>query len=69
MFQVAYVVITMGNSPRPGVWALERSVDNGTTWEAWQYFAGNNRECSRFFGVYSYESRDPKKISTDDEVR
>ena len=59
----------MANSPRPGVWVLERSVDNGTTWQPWQYFAGNNRECQKFFGVYSFESRDPKVISSDDEVR
>ena len=30
-FQVAYVVVTMADSPRPGVWALEKSMDNGTT--------------------------------------
>ena len=59
----------MANSPRPGVWVLERSVDNGTTWQPWQYFAGNNRECQKFFGVYSFESRDPKVINSDDEVR
>lgn len=39
LFQVAYVLIKMGNSPRPGVWVLERSVDNGETYTPWQYFA------------------------------
>ena len=58
----------MSNSPRPGVWALERSTDHGATWNPWQYFAGNDRECQRFFGVYSYEGRDPKVIRSDDEV-
>jgi hypothetical protein len=36
---VAYVFIKMANSPRPGVWVLERSVDNGVTYQPWQYFA------------------------------
>lgn len=29
----------MGNSPRPGVWVLERSADHGQTYHPWQYFA------------------------------
>jgi laminin alpha 3/5 len=36
---VAYVFIKMANSPRPGVWVLEKSVDNGITYKPWQYFA------------------------------
>jgi laminin alpha 3/5 len=36
---VAYVFIKMANSPRPGVWVLEKSVDNGITYQPWQYFA------------------------------
>ncbi len=38
--QVAYVVVTMADSPRPGVWALEKSMDGGKTWKPWQFFAG-----------------------------
>ncbi len=57
------MVVTMANSPRPGVWALERSVDNGTTWEPWQYFAGNDAECQKYFGMYA---DDP--IVEDDQV-
>jgi hypothetical protein len=38
-FHVAYVFIKMANSPRPGVWVLEKSVDNGITYQPWQYFA------------------------------
>ena len=68
LFQVAYVVVTMANSPRPGVWALERSIDNGQTWQPWQYFAGNNMECYKHFNMYSFESRDPKMFNSDDEV-
>jgi laminin alpha 3/5 len=37
---VAYVVVTMADSPRPGVWALEKSIDGGKNYKPWQYFAG-----------------------------
>jgi len=30
-YQVAYVIIKTGNAPRPGTWALEKSVDGGKT--------------------------------------
>ncbi|XP_021350179.1 laminin subunit alpha-like isoform X1 [Mizuhopecten yessoensis] len=50
-FHVAYVFIKMANSPRPGVWALERSVDNGQTWKPWQYFADTPSDCNKFFSV------------------
>lgn len=38
-FHVAYVYIKMANTPRPGVWVLEKSADNGVTYQPWQYFA------------------------------
>ncbi len=63
IFQVAYVVVTMANSPRPGVWALERSVDHGDTWQPWQYFAGNDAECQKYFGMHANEP-----IVEDDQV-
>ncbi|CAL4059747.1 unnamed protein product, partial [Meganyctiphanes norvegica] len=63
LFQVAYVLIKMGNSPRPGVWALERSTDNGETYTPWQYFADNDGECERLFGADSIGS-----IKKDDDV-
>ena len=53
----------MNNSPRPGVWVLERSVDNGTNWQPWQYFAGSDMDCLRFFNV-----RANQFITTDDQV-
>lgn len=62
-FQVAYVVVTMANSPRPGVWALERSTDGGVNWQPWQYFAGNDFECQKYFGLHANE-----KIVRDDQV-
>ena len=62
-FQVAYVVVTMANSPRPGVWALEKSNDRGQNWQPWQYFAGNDVECQKYFGIHADE-----KITRDDQV-
>ncbi|XP_050541070.1 laminin subunit alpha [Daktulosphaira vitifoliae] len=62
-FHVAYVVVKMGNSPRPGVWVLERSADHGQTYQPWQYFADNLADCESFFGKDSI-----KPISSDDSV-
>jgi len=42
VFQVAYVIIKAANSPRPGNWILEKSID-GFNWEPWQFFAISNR--------------------------
>ena len=60
---MAYVFITMGNSPRPGVWSLERSTDNGKTWNTWQNFADSQGDCQLFF-----QQPASKKPTTDDEV-
>ncbi|XP_076315805.1 laminin subunit alpha-like [Tachypleus tridentatus] len=49
-FHVAYVFIKMGISPRPGVWALERSTDGGKTYQPWQYFADTPGDCVQYFG-------------------
>ena len=65
-FQVAYVVVTMADSPRPGVWALEKSMDNGKTWTAWQYFASNDAECQKYFGIHAHRQGD--RIESDDQV-
>ena len=65
-FQVAYVFITMANSPRPGVWALDKSIDNGKTWKPWQYFAGNDVECQKYFGIHAI--RRGERIKRDDQV-
>ncbi|KAK3796923.1 hypothetical protein RRG08_032228 [Elysia crispata] len=50
-FHVAYVFIKMANSPRPGVWVLERSVDFGKTWKPWQYFADTPSDCINRFNT------------------
>ncbi|GFT24279.1 laminin subunit alpha [Trichonephila clavipes] len=52
-FHVAYVFIKMGNSPRPGVWILERSTDYGETYQPWQYFADTKADCLINFGQES----------------
>jgi laminin alpha 3/5 len=61
--QVAYVWIQMANSPRPAVWALDRSTDLGQTWQPWQYFAESPAQCEQYFGL---ESLQP--IIDDDNV-
>ena len=61
--KVAYVQVTMNNSPRPGIWVLEKSVDHGQTWQPWQYFAGNDLDCNRYFNV-----RADMPITRDDQV-
>ena len=67
-FHVAYVFIKMANSPRPGVFALERSTDYGKTWDAWQYFADTYSDCATFFGEHFEDSitRDDSVICTTD---
>ena len=62
-FHVAYVIIKAANSPRPGVWALERSVDGGKTYTPWHYFASSAGECRQYFGVDPY-----LPIQADDTV-
>uniref|UniRef100_A0A146MHL0 Laminin subunit alpha n=2 Tax=Lygus hesperus TaxID=30085 RepID=A0A146MHL0_LYGHE len=62
-FHVAYVIIKMGISPRPGLWVLERSADNGKTYKPWQYFAETVSDCEHYFGAASLEL-----ITKDDSV-
>lgn len=60
---MAYIYIKMANSPRPGVWALEKSINYGQTFQPWQYFADTPSDCYNFFNVTSN-----RKISRDDDV-
>lgn len=62
-FHVAYVYVKMANSPRPGLWVLEKSKDYGKTWSPWQYFSDTANDCLTYFGVDSY-----KPITRDDSV-
>ncbi len=65
VFQVAYVIIKCGPSPRPGNWVLERSVD-GHAWAPWQFFAISDDECWHTFGVEP--TRGKPKYSRDEQV-
>lgn len=65
LFHVAYIFIKMGNSPRPGVFAVERSVDGGATWKPWQYFADTINDCYHFFGK---ERQFVTSLTKDDDV-
>lgn len=62
-FHVAYVYVRMGNSPRPGLWILEKSKDYGKTWSPWQYFSDSASDCLTYFGVDSH-----RPIIRDDSV-
>ncbi|XP_055088114.1 laminin subunit alpha-2 isoform X4 [Periophthalmus magnuspinnatus] len=68
VFQIAYIIIKAANSPRPGNWVLERSID-GVTFEPWQYYAITDTECLTRFninprtGIPSY-TRDDEVICT-----
>ncbi|XP_017881365.1 laminin subunit alpha [Ceratina calcarata] len=62
-FHVAYVYVKMANSPRPGLWVLEKSKDYGKTWSPWQYFSDTVNDCLTYFGVDSH-----KPITRDDSV-
>ncbi|XP_055884413.1 laminin subunit alpha-like isoform X2 [Biomphalaria glabrata] len=63
-FHVAYVYIMMANSPRPGVWVLERSIDFGKTWQPWQYFADTPSDCLNFFNTSADEP-----LTRDTQIR
>ncbi|XP_032440521.1 laminin subunit alpha-2 isoform X2 [Xiphophorus hellerii] len=65
VFQVAYVIIKAANSPRPGNWILERSID-GVTFEPWQYYAITDTECLTRFNINPRTG--PPSYTRDDEV-
>lgn len=64
-YQVEYVIVKAGPSPRPGSWVLERSLD-GDTWRPWQYFAVTDDECWSRFGVRPAPHN--SNFQTDSEV-
>ncbi|VDK75274.1 unnamed protein product [Litomosoides sigmodontis] len=66
-FHVAYVWIQMANSPRPGSWVLERSIDGGETYMPWQYFAETPAECDRIM-INLLENRPGKHNFSHSEV-
>ncbi|KAI2652405.1 Laminin subunit alpha-2 [Labeo rohita] len=65
VFQIAYVILKAANSPRPGNWVLERSLD-GETYTPWQYYAITDTECITRFNVVPRTG--PPSYIHDDEV-
>ncbi|MGH0134036.1 UNVERIFIED_CONTAM: hypothetical protein FKN15_022884 [Acipenser sinensis] len=65
VFQVAYIIIKAANSPRPGNWILERSMD-GIEFQPWQYYAISDTECLTRYNVTPRIG--PPTYKRDDEV-
>uniref|UniRef100_UPI00398EB503 laminin subunit alpha-1 n=1 Tax=Pristiophorus japonicus TaxID=55135 RepID=UPI00398EB503 len=65
VFQVAYVIIKAANSPRPGNWVLERSID-GVEFTPWQYYATSDTECLTRYNIGPRIG--PPTYKRDDEV-
>lgn len=65
IFQVAYVIIKAANSPRPGNWILERSLD-GVNFQPWQYYAISDTECLTRYNITPRFG--PPTYKRDDEV-
>ncbi|XP_060085671.1 laminin subunit alpha-2-like [Ylistrum balloti] len=65
VYHVAYIIVKAANSPRPGNWILEKSVD-GINFEPWQYFARSNKECYRAYGIRATRGR--PRYTRDNEV-
>ncbi|XP_075940171.1 laminin subunit alpha-2 [Anarhichas minor] len=65
VFQIAYMILKAANSPRPGNWVLERSID-GVTFDPWQYYAITDTECLTRFDINPRTG--PPSYTRDDEV-
>ncbi|XP_054830970.1 laminin subunit alpha-2 [Eublepharis macularius] len=65
VFQIAYVIVKSANSPRPGNWVLERSLD-GTDYQPWQYHAITDTECLTRYNIPPRTG--PPSYAKDDEV-
>ncbi|XP_062236101.1 laminin subunit alpha-1 [Platichthys flesus] len=65
IFQVAYIIIKAANSPRPGNWILERSLD-GVTFDPWQFYAISDTECLTRYNITP--RRGPPTYKSDTEV-
>lgn len=65
MFQIAYVIVKAANSPRPGNWILERSLD-GVDYQPWQYYAITDTECLTRYNIHPRPG--PPSYAKDDEV-
>ncbi|CAH8640896.1 unnamed protein product [Dicrocoelium dendriticum] len=48
VYQIVYVLLRMGDSPRPANWILERSLD-GENYKPWAFFAESEYDCRRLY--------------------
>nr|VZI45611.1 unnamed protein product [Spirometra erinaceieuropaei] len=48
VYQIVFVILRMGDSPRPANWILEKSID-GITFEPWVFFAETAEACRRLY--------------------
>ncbi|CAH8616947.1 unnamed protein product [Schistosoma rodhaini] len=48
VYQIVYVLLRMGDSPRPANWILERSVD-GEVYHPWVFFAKTEYDCKKLY--------------------
>lgn len=65
-YQVTYVIMRAGISPRPGNWILERSTD-GKLFKPWQYFAVTDEECWTQYGILASPAS-PMFVSDSDVI-
>ncbi|XP_012788306.2 laminin subunit alpha-2 [Sorex araneus] len=65
VFQIAYVIVKAANSPRPGNWILERSLDD-VEYKPWQYHAVTDSECLVLYNIQPRTG--PPSYAKDDEV-
>lgn len=65
VYQIAYVILKAGISPRPGNWILERSVD-GLHYKPWQYYAIRDSDCWDIYGIRPTVGK--LQYRTDNEV-
>ncbi|XP_074943697.1 laminin subunit alpha-2 isoform X1 [Phalacrocorax aristotelis] len=65
IFQIAYVIVKAANSPRPGNWILERSLD-GVDYQPWQYYAITDSECLTRYNIHPRPGT--PSYTKDDEV-
>lgn len=65
VFQIAYVIVKAANSPRPGNWILERSIDD-IEYKPWQYHAMTDSECLLLYNIQPRTG--PPSYAKDDEV-
>ncbi|KAH8857570.1 Laminin subunit alpha-1 [Schistosoma japonicum] len=48
VYQIVYILLRMGDSPRPANWILERSID-GEVYHPWVFFAKTEYDCKKLY--------------------